>query len=40
MKDLSGLTIFLASHASDYLTGQTIFIDGGWTAKLIFMDGK
>lgn len=33
MKDLSGLTIFLASHASDYLTGQTIFLDGGWTAK-------
>jgi len=33
MKDLSGLTIFLASHASDYVTGQTIFLDGGWTAK-------
>lgn len=33
MKDLSGLTIFLASRASDYLTGQTIFLDGGWTAK-------
>ena len=33
MADLSGLTIFLASRASDYLTGQTIFMDGGWTAK-------
>lgn len=33
MKDLTGLTLFLASHASDYLTGQTIFLDGGWTAK-------
>lgn len=33
MKDLSGLTIFLASRASDYITGQTIFLDGGWTAK-------
>ena len=31
--DLNGLTIFLASHASDYITGQTIFLDGGWTAK-------
>jgi gluconate 5-dehydrogenase len=33
MSDLSGLTLFLASKASDYLTGQTIFLDGGWTAK-------
>lgn len=33
MQDLSGLTLFLASHASDYVTGQTIFLDGGWTAK-------
>jgi len=31
--DLGGITIFLASHASDYITGQTIFLDGGWTAK-------
>lgn len=31
--DLSGLTIFLASRASDYITGQTIFLDGGWSAK-------
>ncbi len=33
LEDLAGLTIFLASHASDYITGQTIFLDGGWTAK-------
>lgn len=33
MADLSGLTLFLASRASDYITGQTIFLDGGWTAK-------
>lgn len=33
MDDLGGLTIFLASPASDYITGQTIFLDGGWTAK-------
>lgn len=33
MDDLRGLAIFLASRASDYITGQTIFLDGGWTAK-------
>ena len=33
MSDFEGITIFLASHASDYITGQTIFLDGGWTAK-------
>jgi NAD(P)-dependent dehydrogenase (short-subunit alcohol dehydrogenase family) len=33
LEDLNGVTIFLASHASDYITGQTIFLDGGWTAK-------
>jgi gluconate 5-dehydrogenase len=33
MADLSGVAIFLASRASDYITGQTIFLDGGWSAK-------
>ncbi len=33
LSDLDGITIFLASHASDYITGQTIFLDGGWSAK-------
>jgi len=33
LNDLDGLTLFLASHASDYITGQTISIDGGFTAK-------
>ncbi|CAJ1955133.1 unnamed protein product [Cylindrotheca closterium] len=33
MQDVHGLTIFLCSHASDYITGQTIFCDGGFTAK-------
>jgi NAD(P)-dependent dehydrogenase (short-subunit alcohol dehydrogenase family) len=29
--ELAGIAIFLASRASDFITGQTIFIDGGWT---------
>jgi NAD(P)-dependent dehydrogenase (short-subunit alcohol dehydrogenase family) len=32
-EDLAGLTVFLASPASGYITGQTIFLDGGWSAK-------
>ena len=30
--DLVGITLFLASEASAYATGQTFFIDGGFTA--------
>jgi len=29
--ELEGIAIFLASPASDFITGQTIYIDGGWT---------
>lgn len=28
-EDLAGVAVFLASHASDYLTGQVIYVDGG-----------
>lgn len=33
LQDLDGVCIFLASSASDYITGQVIYIDGGFTAK-------
>ena len=33
LEDLHGTAVFLASAASDYITGQTIFVDGGWTAR-------
>ena len=30
-EELEGTVIFLASQAADFITGQTIFVDGGWT---------
>lgn len=33
LDDLVGPAVFLASPASDYVTGQTLFVDGGFTAK-------
>jgi gluconate 5-dehydrogenase len=30
--DFAGVTVFLASRASDYVTGQTLFVDGGFSA--------
>lgn len=33
MTDLYGVAVFLASNASAYITGQTIMLDGGYTAK-------
>lgn len=31
-EDLAGAAVFLASQASDYITGQVIVVDGGWLA--------
>jgi gluconate 5-dehydrogenase len=32
LRDLRGAAVFLASRASDYVTGQTLFVDGGFSA--------
>ena len=32
-EDLQGPVVFLASHASDYLNGHVLLVDGGWMAR-------
>ena len=33
LEDIHGPVLFLCSKASDYVTGQLLFVDGGFTAK-------
>lgn len=33
--DIANAALFLASDEADYVTGETLFVDGGWLTKLL-----